>query len=73
MDLFLFMFTQFILYYQKNKVRILFLTFDNFTDSLVLHSINHLVQYFKNNILTEKMIFNLSAHLIVFENIKQYF
>ncbi|CIO17027.1 Uncharacterised protein [Streptococcus pneumoniae] len=37
------------------------------------HSINHLVQYFKNNILTEKMIFNLSAHLIVFENIKQYF
>ncbi|VJT38522.1 Uncharacterised protein [Streptococcus pneumoniae] len=28
---------------------------------------------FKNNILTEKMIFNLSAHLIVFENIKQYF
>lgn len=32
-----------------------------------------LVQYFKNNILTEKMIFNLSAHLIVFENIKQYF
>ncbi|MDA5254520.1 hypothetical protein DIX40_00750 [Streptococcus pneumoniae] len=37
-DLFLFVFTQFILYYQKNKVRILFLTFDNFTDSLVLHS-----------------------------------
>lgn len=37
------------------------------------HSINHLVQYFKNNILTEKMLFNLSAHLIVFENIKQYF
>ena len=37
------------------------------------HSINHLVQYFKNNISTEKMLFNLSAHLIVFENIKQYF
>mgnify|MGYP007043690790 CR=1 FL=1 len=37
------------------------------------HSINHLVQHFKNNISTEKMILNLPAHLIVFENIKQYF
>lgn len=37
------------------------------------HSINHLVQYFKNNISTEKMLFNLPTHLIVFENIKQYF
>lgn len=37
------------------------------------HSINHLVQHFKNNIFTEKMLFNLPAHLIVFENIKQYF
>lgn len=36
-------------------------------------SINHLVQHFKNNISTEKMILNLPAHLIVFENIKQYF
>ena len=36
-------------------------------------SINHLVQHFKNNISTEKMLFNLPAHLIVFENIKQYF
>ena len=36
-------------------------------------NINHLVQHFKNNISTEKMLFNLSAHLIVFENIKQYF
>lgn len=39
-----------------------------------LHSINHLVQHFKNNDnLTEKILFNLPAHLIVFENIKQYF
>ena len=37
------------------------------------HSINHLVQHLKNNILTEKMLFNLPTHLIVFENIKQYF
>ena len=29
-------------------------------------NINHLVQHFKNNISTEKMLFNLSAHLIVF-------
>ena len=36
-------------------------------------SINHLAQHFKNNISTEKMVFNLPAHLIVFENIKQYF
>ncbi len=37
------------------------------------HSINHLVQHLKNNILTEKILFNLPTHLIVFENIKQYF
>ena len=36
-------------------------------------SINHLVQHFKNNISTEKMLFNLPTHLIVFENITQYF
>ena len=37
-------------------------------------SINHLAQHFKNNDnLTEKILFNLPAHLIVFENIKQYF
>lgn len=36
-------------------------------------SINHLAQHFKNNIFTGKMLFNLPTHLIVFENIKQYF
>ena len=37
------------------------------------HIVNHLVQHFKNNISTEKILFNLPTHLIVFENIKQYF
>ena len=53
------------------RIQITFVS--NYLVFVFLYNINHLVRHFENNNLTDKMLFNLPDHLIVFENIKQYF